>query len=375
MKNILFGACLHSIYKDLNYYGIDVIIVSCLYIQKTFNTEALFLLKNKKLLSLLYIIFTVGVVVVIGFMDRNNIGNLRLAISSVNMNWLMAAFASMIVFWLTDTFVLSYATGYVQKKHSYISMLKVAMIGQYYSALTPFATGGQPVQVYYLKKIGVSASKSTTVLVFKFIAWQMVVVCFSICSLIINYNFMAAEMPQMLVFTFIGLTINIGVIFVVAMVMINKDLLIRISSFVISKLGKVRLIKDPEKSFVSAKAYFTDINESITVMYEHKLKALNILIVSMVQFLSLMAVTYFIYRSLGLNDRSLTQLIMLQAILYMTVSFTPIPGASLASEASFSIFFGPAFPVGFLFVSLLLWRAITYYSNIIIGVFIVLWIA
>ncbi len=331
------------------------------------------MLKNKKFLSLLYIIFTVGVIVVIGFMDRGNIGNLWKAFSSVNINWLLASFASMIVFWLTDSFILSYATGYVQKKHSFLSILKVGMIGQYYSALTPFATGGQPVQVYYLKKIGVSVSKSTTVLVFKFIAWQMVVCCFAACSLIINYNLMATEMPQMLVFTYIGLVINVGVVFIVAMVMINKELLLRASSFVITKLGKVRLIKDPDKSFRSANAYFTDVNQSITVMYEHKLKALNILIVSLVQFMSLLAVTYFIYRSLGLNDRSLTQLIMLQAILYMTVSFVPIPGASLASEASFRIFFGPAFPIGFLFVSMLIWRAITYYSNIIIGVFIVLW--
>jgi len=332
------------------------------------------LLKNKKkYLSLLYILFTVGVIVVIGFMDRDNIGNIWKAFSSVNINWLLASFASMIVFWLTDSFTLKYATGNIQKRHSFISMLKVGMIGQYYSALTPFATGGQPVQVYYLRKIGVPVSKSTTVLVFKFIAWQMVVCCFAACSMIVNYNLIATEMPQILAFIYIGLIINIGVVSVVAMVMINKELLIKVASFFINKLAKIHLIKDPEKSYLSANAYFTDINESITVMYEHKLKALNILIVSLVQFLSLMAVTYFIYRSLGLSDRTLTQLVMLQAVLYMTVSFVPIPGASLASEASFRIFFGAAFPAGLLFVSMLIWRAITYYSNILIGVLIVLW--
>lgn len=306
-------------------------------------------------------------------MDRDNIGNLWHAFSSVKLNWLLASFACMIIFWLSDSFTLAYATGHVQKKHSFISMLKVGMIGQYYSALTPFATGGQPVQVYYLRKLGVPVSKSTTVLVFKFIAWQMVVCCFAACSLIVNYDFIATQMPQILVFTYIGLIINIGVVSVVAMVMINKDFLLKIAAFVINKLAKIRIIKDPEKSYLSANAYFTDVNESITTMYQHKLKALNILIMSLLQFLCYMAVTYFIYRSLGLNDRSLTQLIMLQAVLYMTVSFVPIPGASLASEASFRIFFGAAFPASLLFIAMLIWRALTYYSNIIIGVMIVLW--
>lgn len=306
-------------------------------------------------------------------MDRGNIGNLGKAIQSVDKIWLLAAVASMVLFWFADSFVLAYATSYVEKKHPFLSMLKIALIGQYYSALTPFATGGQPLQVYYYKKIDVSASKSTTILVFKFIAWQMVVVGFSICSMVLNFNFIASQMPQMLVFSILGLSINVGVIFVVAMVMINKDLLLKLSYFVIKQLAKMHIIKDPEKSYISANAYFTDVSESINVMYAHKLKALNILIVSLLQFMCLMAVTYFVYRSLGLYDRTLTQLIMLQAVLYMTVSFVPIPGASLASEASFRIFFGPAFPASLLFISMLLWRAITYYSNVLVGVLIVLW--
>ena len=44
----------------------------------------------------------------------------------------------------------------------------VALVGQYYNAATPFASGGQPVQVYYMSRFGVSAGNSSSVLIIKF---------------------------------------------------------------------------------------------------------------------------------------------------------------------------------------------------------------
>ena len=46
--------------------------------------------------------------------------------------------------------------------------LKTSMVGQFFSAVTPFATGGQPMQVYCMSKYGVEPGKGVSALTQKF---------------------------------------------------------------------------------------------------------------------------------------------------------------------------------------------------------------
>ncbi len=54
-----------------------------------------------------------------------------------------------------------------KKAHPLIS-LKVALLGRYYDNVTPFATGGQPMQIYYLCKKGFSGGLSAAVVFIKY---------------------------------------------------------------------------------------------------------------------------------------------------------------------------------------------------------------
>ncbi len=44
------------------------------------------------------------------------------------------------------------------------SCIRYSFIGFFYSGITPSATGGQPMQLYYMKKAGIKISDSTVVL-------------------------------------------------------------------------------------------------------------------------------------------------------------------------------------------------------------------
>jgi hypothetical protein len=61
-----------------------------------------------------------------------------------------------------------------------------------------------------------------------------------------------------------------------------------------------------------------------------------------------------------------------QFLLYITASFTPLPGASGAQEGGFYLFFKSFFPDSLIFAALLIWRFVTYYLFIIIGFLAVL---
>ena len=48
-------------------------------------------------------------------------------------------------------------------------------------------------------------------------------------------------------------------------------------------------------------------------------------------------------------------------------AWPPLPGASVASEGGFYLFFAMFFPGEMMFVAMMLWRLFTYYANIVCG--------
>lgn len=77
-------------------------------------------------------------------------------------------------------------------------------------------------------------------------------------------------------------------------------------------------------------------------------------------------VPYFIYRSFGLNSASVITFIAAQVFVSMISAFVPLPGASGGAEVSFSLFFSMFFQATTL-PALVLWRFLTYYTNILFG--------
>ena len=63
----------------------------------------------------------------------------------------------------------------------------------------------------------------------------------------------------------------------------------------------------------------------------------------------------------------------MQAFLFLTVSFVPLPGAAGASEGGFYLFFALIFPGTIMPLAMLLWRFATYYANILFGSFFVMY--
>ena len=83
--------------------------------------------------------------------------------------------------------------------------------------------------------------------------------------------------------------------------------------------------------------------------------------------LALMMVPVCLYHALGLSGIAVIEIITVGVLLYISASYTPLPGASGAQEGGFALFFSGIFPDATLFVALLIWRFFTYYLTIIVG--------
>ncbi|MCG8513134.1 MAG: flippase-like domain-containing protein [Halanaerobiales bacterium] len=77
-------------------------------------------------------------------------------------------------------------------------------------------------------------------------------------------------------------------------------------------------------------------------------------------------VTYCVYRALGLNKSSFWEIVAMQSLLYMAVSFLPVPGTAGVAEGGFYLLFKVIFSNQVIYATLL-WRLLVYYLGLLLG--------
>ena len=84
-------------------------------------------------------------------------------------------------------------------------------------------------------------------------------------------------------------------------------------------------------------------------------------------------VTYFVYRSFGLNSYGYFKLISLQALLFVSVASIPLPGAVGISESAFLKLYITIFGVANLASATIVTRGINFYLFMIISMFVTIY--
>lgn len=154
------------------------------------------------------------------------------------------------------------------------------------------------------------------------------------------------------------------------MVLFKASWILNIGNKILAFLHRIKLIKKETRYQQICGTWertISDYGNAVKFAMQHKVQMLLVLLVSLVEAIAYMAVTYFIYRGFGFSSANVVYVILLQGLLFMAVSFIPLPGASIASEGGFYLVFDQLFSAASRFPAMLLWRVCTYYLNIILG--------
>lgn len=329
---------------------------------------------SKKLIwQLVYIFGTLILIYLLGFADPEfqKIGD---RIQQFHMGWLAMGLAGVLGFWLIQGGVLKYCTHFMGDKVSYWRNLKVTIIGEYYSAITPFSTGGQPMQMAYYKRYGIGLAKSSCLLSIRFIGYISSLCMFYIFMMIFNGSALYEQYTAVFWLTTLGFVFNIGSVIFIIVLLINKNLVLRIGNWVIRFLVRFKLFRKKEEAMRNK---FTkgvdDFSAAGQYLRHHAVKCALVILLSILSIMCLYSVSYFIYRAMGFHEYGYLDLFTMQTFLYLAVAFVPTPGAIGASEGGFYLFFGVFFPQNLLYLAMFLWRLFTYYLNLIAGAVIIIW--
>lgn len=281
-----------------------------------------------------------------------------------NLKFILVALLCMFLFWLIEAILFYLLLKQVTPYGNFWTCIKTTIIGQYYSFITPFASGGQPMQLYILNKEKVPYSKGTAIILGKFLLFQITVTLYGLIVFIYRYYHDINGTALYYNFVILALGINIFGLITIITFSLKPDLIKKVVNIIIKALKKIGVVKEEEKLVDKCTKFVEDYKGGIKQLKENMTLTLIMFLVSIIQITILFSITYFVYKSLGLNDVGFLDVISLQGLLYMSISFIPTPGTVGASEVGFYMILGSIFPHKMMVAAVLLWRVISYYFGL-----------
>ena len=325
---------------------------------------------NKKITIfnfLLIIVIFVGLFIYMVKVD--GIDNIIELLHQVDYKWVFAGLGCLIIYWLCETLTLHIPLKRMYKAQSITNSIKVSMIGQLFNNITPFASGGQPIQAYELTKTGKRVSDSLSAMAIKFIVTQTALVVSTLIVVIFEFKFFAELMQDYVWIAVVGFIVNIIAIIVVILAGIKKKLITTITTPIIKFLGKIRILKNPENIIEKLDESIDNFGKQFKLIKSEKKMVLKMFIIAVIQSFSYYSITYMVYRAFGNSGITFWQIIPAQAFLLLIMTFIPTPGSGLGAEGGFYLLFNSIFKEGTINMSILFWRVYTFYLPILVGAF------
>ena len=318
--------------------------------------------RTKQILNFVLIFGTFLIVLAIGISD-NNLGDTIRALRTMNPGWVALCALAFVAFVLCDTLSIMYFLSRQGYRVPLRKVLFTSLAGQYYSNITPGASGGQPMQIYYLHKENVPTGVATSSIVMRFVCYQLMLSVIGTVLWIIYRPFVAQQTGNGQWILIVGY--NLIMVTLVITLALWKNLVLRLADFGI-RLAR-RWIRHPEETRERLHRQVESFHGSVMAYRDRPLDFLIQLLIGGLQLMCLMSIVYFIYRGMNLDEYGYWPVVTMSVMEYLAAAYTPLPGASGAQEGVFSMYFDRIFPNSMGFAALLLWRFFTYYISIMIG--------
>ena len=245
----------------------------------------------------------------------------------------------------------------------------ISVLGEFYSFITPGASGGQPMQVYQFHRCRTPLGDATAALTIHFHCFQLTLLIADVALYAIHRDFIQAQIGANLPFLIIGFVIN-GVIVSLSLMIAFYQRPIRFLLTKVSPIMRRFKLGDPDKLQAQLSGVADGFYGGMRTLASDGSEIFRQFCFAAVRLVLLMSVMYFIYRGLGQSAVGYDKIVTMGCMQYTSAAYTPLPGASGAQEGVFSLYFQSLLPGKLLLSGLLAWRFITYYLVLIVGSFV-----
>ncbi len=293
------------------------------------------------------------------------ISDLKLA----DPRWIALGAVAAIFFVAGESSIIHYMLRVLEQKTSFLRCLKYSFIGFFFSYITPSSTGGQPMQMYHMKKDKIKIGYSTLIMLLITIAYKSVLVLLALGFLIFNFDTVALYAGDMKWLIVLGFALNLSFIILLLLVFIKPIWARALGIKVVELLTKLHIMKRRNKEKYTEKliricdtyAMGADyIKKNLSVVF-------NVFLMTAVQRICLFSITWIIYRAYGMNETRYIDILTIQIMIAVAVEMLPLPGAAGITEGCFLLAFTEIFTMERVKPALLISRGLNFYLILIIG--------
>ncbi len=245
--------------------------------------------------------------------------------------------------------------------------ISYSFIGFFFSGITPSATGGQPMQLYYMRRDGNTLSASSVVLMTVAVIYKFVLVFIGIGILLFWRTSLRAYLQGYFGLYLLGLCLNAVVVAVLLMVMFSQGIIRNCFDKLEKMMICLRLWKRTEARREKVELFLSGYRETVDFLRRHKSLIGVTIAGTFIQRCSVFVLTAVVYRGLGLSGTEMLDIVLVQAAVYIAVDMLPIPGAQGITEAMYRSVFRDIFVGNTLVVSVCITRGISFYLVMLVG--------
>lgn len=325
--------------------------------------------KNKKIKktirNLIVFVLLIGLTFYLIFKDQNVLEILNIAVS-VKKRYILVAIIAMCLYLLGETINITRILKELGEKSTFLRNIRYTLIGFFFSSITPAASGGQPMEIYYMHKENIAVANSTLALLVHLTSFQIVTITLGIVSTILHFEIVKSGLIYLVI---VGILLNSTALTLLAISIFSKRLSKGLINFAVKVLKFFR-ISNIEKKQESLEKELEKYQESAVYIKEHKKLMIKTLVTTFIQVIIYYSIPYWVYLAFGFTGYNFFQIVTLQAMLYATVSGIPSPGAVGVSEGAFIEIFKGVFPATMINSAILLNRGASFYLFVIISAII-----
>lgn len=323
--------------------------------------------KYKKVLIDAILFFAIIGLTLYGVFHGEDLSGLKDAIKECNILWLILAVPLVLFFIAGESIVIWHMLDcygiYVKERFCFL----FSAVGFFFSCVTPSATGGQPMQIYFMKKEDIPVPIATVILLVVTITYKFVLVVVGIGLWLFAGGFLAEYVAEARWVFYLGILLNVGCVILMCVVVFHPSFAKKTLILGAKLLERIHILKHKEERLDKIERSMNHYHEAAEFMSSHWGMIARVFVITVVQRFAMFAVTYFVYRAFSLNSMNFLEVMFLQAVISVSVDMLPLPGGMGISEGLFMVIFKKVFGEALLIPGLILSRGLGYYSELFLS--------
>ena len=305
---------------------------------------------------------------VLYFSLKDNFNTIINEIINVNIFWLVISFLLALSFWFFKAIATTRIANIFKKDYSIKKGMRLVLETNFFHAITPFAVGGQPYEIYSLKKSKLKITEATNVSIVNFIVYQIALVLLGIIAIVYNHHFVLLKENDLLKnLVVIGFLVNFIVIVALFLLTCTKKINKILMKFIIKVLNKIHIVKNKDEKIKQFNEYLNEFHQGAKILLQDKKLFIKLIFVHFIGLISSYLIPLTLAYAMGISSYTGIEAIVLSSYVMLIGAFVPIPGGTGGLEYGFMTFYGSFIKGSKLNAIMLLWRFITYYFAMILG--------